>query len=63
MENVLPKCACGENVLVHSYQVPIYDDGGGLLCVDQGYDVWDTCWNCMVYDPQQDADDGDELPF
>jgi hypothetical protein len=64
MENVLPKCECGQDVRVHMYQVPHYDDGGGLETVEQEYVFDDQCEDC-VYSMAEDIEfvDEDELPF
>lgn len=63
MENVLPKCECGQDVLVHMYQVPNYDESGGLETVEQEYIFDSMCEDCIVFGPAQDVQIEDELPF
>ena len=64
MESLLPKCECGQDVRVHMYQVPNYDESGGLETVEQEYVYDDQCDDC-IYGLAEHIElvDEDELPF
>jgi hypothetical protein len=62
MENVLPKCKCGADVHFVVYQVPHYDDGGGLETVEEEYGFWNTCIKCFANSASSIEDESD-LPF
>lgn len=67
MKNVChPLCACGAPVMVHEWKVPVYDDGGGLDCIDFEYEFDSECGKCYIkhetaYNMNQDCED--DLPF
>ncbi len=65
MENVLPKCKCGADVHFVIYHVPVYDDGGGLIAVDEEYGFWNTCTKCFaaLAASASGIEEEDELPF
>ena len=63
MESFLPKCECGSAVMYEYYQVPHYDESGGLETVKQEVYFHDECENCHIYRVVDAIDVVDELPF
>ena len=71
MENVLPKCKCGDDVMYDYMSEPVYDEDGSLICLRPTIVVFaDTCYQCQHSHPDDGEyeiigpfDDEDELPF
>ena len=67
MENVLPKCECGQDVHAELVYHPVHDDGGSVDCIEVDVMYFAKCQDCYVIASEEALDREpwieDELPF